>query len=75
MKNKDLYLEKLQKSIQGYFEENPEIEETTIFPEHFKGHNEDGSRYSYWKIGNIITGDGGKEMFDKALKEKFGKLK
>lgn len=79
MNNKDLSLEKLQKSIQGYFEENPEVQESSIFPKHFTGNNEDGTRYSYWKIGNIITGDGGKELFDKAfekeIQKRFGKLK
>lgn len=72
MKNTNLSLEELSEVIKGYFKENPNAQESSIFPKHFTGNNEDGTRYSYWKIGNLITGDGGKEMFDKAFKEKFG---
>lgn len=73
MKNKNLSLEELEKAIKGYFRENPKV--IDIFPKHFTGENEDVTRYSYWKIGNLVTGDGGKEMFDKEFKKIFGKLK
>lgn len=36
---------------------------------------EDGIRYSSWEISpGMFTGDGGKEMYDKVLKEEFEKL-
>lgn len=66
----DLTKDHIKKAINSYYKDFPEKLATTV-PQHFEGVHEDGTRYSYWKIGNIITGDAGKELFDKAILDLF----
>ncbi len=58
--------EDIEKAIRESFKE---IEDPCKV-EHFT----DGRTYSYWKIGNVITGDGGILIFNEAMKEYLEKV-
>ena len=70
MNKPSITLELLEEAIKSYFKENPKKLDD-FSPKHYTGTNEDGTKYSYWKIGNLITGDGGKELYDKTLLDIF----
>ncbi len=44
------------------------------FPVNYRWEDEDGNKYSSWKIGKgLYTGDGGMELFRKAIVEQVNK--
>jgi hypothetical protein len=65
---KELTLEVLEQAITEY--QNKEGWKNNFhFPVHHTGTAEDGTRYSYWDFGGMITGDGGYELFVKEMQK------
>jgi hypothetical protein len=61
----DLTIEEIEQAL---------LDTKLFFPVNHKWVAEDGTKCSAWNMGNgIWTGDGGKEMFDKALEDNLKK--
>lgn len=63
-KLQNLTLEGIRERIETHFRERMVPGDFEI--KHYVW-EEDGQKFSAWKIGNLMTGDGGYEMFLKAL--------
>lgn len=71
MKNKDLTLEDFQKHLGAVFADK---KDKLFLPKHHTW-EEDGIQYSAWEISEgMFTGDGGWEMFNKAMQEEAEKI-
>lgn len=77
MENKDIKLEEIDKAFKEYFgKENPNAKPFNPFMENTKWTDEDGNKFSSWKIGDdLYTGDGGAEMFMELMKKEAEKYK
>ena len=61
----ELTKEMLEQRVKEFFGKNKTWD--SVFPVRYEW-EEDGKKYSCWKIGDVYTGDGGKAMLDEAFK-------
>lgn len=76
MDYKKLTVKDIKNTFDIFFKNNPNTKQSDIFMENTKWVAEDGTLCSSWNIGDqLITGDGGAELFRQAMKNAVKNMK
>jgi len=76
MDYKNITIKDIEETVNAFFKNNPNTKKSDIFMKNTKWIDEDGNKCSSWNIGGqLITEDGGAELFRKAMKDNLKTIK